>query len=289
MRVLEQRRRSDCQRAVDNLGDGQQILTHSIRKFRSQKAVQNLLVGNVGQRHGIEVVERHELVEYVGAEHHGAWYGYRDTVEIVAFGILLDNRIYKRQAAPLSSERALTYAGKVAVGVETVLAELRHHAAVFHLAILHDQIEEKLFYLKSLRNVAKAVPGDDIGDGEHRTRIEPAGYVVAAGVIVQSFVGNLKQSLLHFVERMYAHYFRPVMWVAHHEVAETEIMGDLFAEIHRELLGCLVKKNTIELFDILGVGHFGRLHDNRQIGIARTHKARESQTCLLVLDTLAHK
>ena len=182
--VLEQRRRAYCQRAIHHIEQRIEVEHQPRRQICRKEAFEYLLVGGVAQGYWIEVVGAHKLIEDVGAQHHGARNLHTHAIEIVELRILLDDAVDKRQASALAAQRALPDAGKVAVMVEAVALEHCHHAAVLHLAILHNKVEYQLAHRPVFFNMLVAVHLHHLGNGEQRTRIQPTRNIVVVGVVV---------------------------------------------------------------------------------------------------------
>ena len=73
-------------------------------------------------------------------------------------------------AAALTAERALTDAGKMGEAVETAAQVLGHHAAVFHLAVAHDGVEDELAMLQHVFILVLRDALEKFRQGEHGTR-----------------------------------------------------------------------------------------------------------------------
>ena len=267
MRVLKQTRRTHRYRSIDNLQKSLEILAYPRRQGGAQEVPEYLLIGHIAKGYGIELVALHKLVKYVGAEHHRAWYGDGYSVKIVAYGVLLYYGVDESQAASFASERPLTDAGKVGIVVETVLTEYRHDTAVLHLAIFDYQVEEQLTHARSVAYVAEAMLLDHLGYGEHSAGIEPARYVVERGMPVQSLGRYVKYGFLKLFQIVDAAYLLAGLGVAHHKVAETELIDYGLAEIHREFLGVLVNERASHRPDIVDVLRFGAFDYEGQIGV----------------------
>ena len=69
MRVLEQRRGSCCDGALDHFEECLEVAEQTLRQTSAQEGCEDLFVGRIAQRKRIELVLVHELVEDVGAEH----------------------------------------------------------------------------------------------------------------------------------------------------------------------------------------------------------------------------
>ena len=62
--------------------------------------------------------------------------------------MLLQDMVYECDATALASERALADAGKVREAVEAPAQVLGHYAAVLHLTVAHDGLEDELSMLQ---------------------------------------------------------------------------------------------------------------------------------------------
>ncbi len=287
--ILENARTAHGKGAVHHLCQCKQIVAHPFGKPPFEESGEYLFVGGVAKGQRVQVVVGHELVENIGAEHYGARYGDGDAVEIVALGMFLDYRVDERQAASFSSEGALSDTGEIGIVVEPVFPELGHHAAVLHLAVFDDEIEEQPFHGGRFLNGVEPVPFYDIGDREHGAGVEPARNVVAAGMVEERCRRDVVHALLQFVDRRHAHYLLPGLRVEEMEIAEPEAFHYGLTKIHREFLGGLVKEHAVETAYAVTVFAFGGLHDNGQVGIARAHELREFQTGMGIFHPLAHE
>ena len=108
--------------------------------MRFQECPQNLLVRRFGERHAVEVVLLHELVEDVGAEDDGLRYAHRHVLKGVHVRVAFDDVVEECDAAPLAAQRAVADAGEVAEVVEALAVEDRHHALVLHPAVGDDGV-----------------------------------------------------------------------------------------------------------------------------------------------------
>ena len=251
--------------------------------------LKDFFVRGVAESDGVEPVALHELVENVSTQHHCAGDGDGDSVEVVADRIFLDYGVDESQAAPLASERTLSDSREVRIVVEAVFLENRHHAAVFHLPVFHNQVEEKLSYLRGILEVAEAMVFDYLRNREHGARVEPAGYVVERGVPVEGLGRDIEYVFLKVLERFYAENLLAAFRIADYEVAEAEIVDDGFAEVDGEFLRVLVDESATDFDDVVGVFNLGAFDDERQIGVTLTKLACEPYASLRVLDALAHE
>ena len=174
MRVLEQTRRADGKRSVDHVEERKQIFLYALGELGPLEMFENLLVGGVAERHRVELVGKHELVENIGTEHHSARNHNAQPPEVVAHGIFLYYRVDESETSAFASERTLPYTGEIGVMVEPILPEHSHHAAVFHLAVLHYEVEEKLTDGRSVVDRLEPVAFYYFGNGEQGSGIEPA-------------------------------------------------------------------------------------------------------------------
>ncbi len=248
---------------------------------------QNLGVGQIAQRHWIEVVGLHKLVEHVGAQHHRVGYVHRHAIEVVANGIVLYDAVDERNAAALASERPLPYAGKVAVTVETLTLELGHHTAVFHFAIFDNEVEKQLSHGRSLVDVAEAVHLHHLRYWEQGARVEPARNVIFLSVIQQRLGRNVENVVLQLLEAADTHYFAARVGVADYEVAKAEVVHYGLPEIDGQLFAVFVEESAAELGHAFAVFRVARLDDDGQVGVAVAQIARQAQTRVLVLDAAA--
>ena len=91
VRVFEQTRTAHCKRPVDHIEERGEVVGESFGQFCRQKSLEDIFVGRVAECERIELVHRHEFIEYIGAQHHCAWYRYGESVEIIAYRVFLDN------------------------------------------------------------------------------------------------------------------------------------------------------------------------------------------------------
>ena len=92
----------------------------------------------------VEVVLLHELVEHICAEYHRLWNLYGHSRKSVEFRVHLYHVVQECQTSSLAAERPFADARKVGILVKLAPVEHRYHAYVFHLAILHNGIEDDL-------------------------------------------------------------------------------------------------------------------------------------------------
>ena len=163
MRVFEQTGAAYCQWFVDNFEECEEVLYQAFGQTCLKEIFQYGFVGGVAQCQRIKSVGGHEFVEYVGAEHHCARYPDGDAVEIVADRVLLDYLVDECKAAAFASKRSLADPGEVGVVVKAVFAEHGHHAAVFHLAVFHDEIEKQASHGRHFVERVEAVAFHHVG------------------------------------------------------------------------------------------------------------------------------
>ena len=147
--------------------------------------LQNHLVVGIAQGDGPQVVLVHELVEEVGAENDGLRDAHFCILELVQFGMVLDDLVEERQATSLATERALADTGEVGVAVELQTVELSHDTDVLHATVLDNGIEDNLTVGI---DILQLMPCDMLEEGRHGedgTGREPAAHVVTADVISQ--------------------------------------------------------------------------------------------------------
>ena len=87
-RILQQARRAHRQRGVHLLDQGPQVAADEGRQLRADKGVSDPVVRCVGQGKGIQVVELHELLEDIGAEHRKTRNSHRDAGKILGMTML---------------------------------------------------------------------------------------------------------------------------------------------------------------------------------------------------------
>lgn len=135
--------------------------------------MQDFFVGQVGECYLVEIVAIHKFVEDIGAEHDCLGYRYAHSIVIFEYGVALDERVDKGQAAPFSSQRTLADAGEVGVFVKPVALEYGHHSPVLHFTIGYDGIEYLLAYLGQLFEIVGPASSDKFGQREEGSRVEP--------------------------------------------------------------------------------------------------------------------
>ena len=169
MRVLKQAGAPYGQRPVYYLKKSHKIFTQTIRQSSLKESCKYLGIGSITQSQRIQVVGRHEFVKNIGAYHNRAWYRNRDSVKIVEYRMLLDNRINKSKATAFAAKRSLSDTGEIGIMVKPVLSEYSYHSTVFHLAVFHHKIEYKLFDCRRLLYGCEFMGSQNFGDRKHRT------------------------------------------------------------------------------------------------------------------------
>ena len=205
MGIFEERGGADGDGFGDYLQIGDEVVAQPLREMRLEEAGEDFFVGGFAERQRIEFVRLHELVEDVGAEHHGAGEQHRGVVKTVEVGVTKDDVVEERQAAPFSAERTIADALEVAVLVKAVAIEDGDHTLVLHAPIAHDGVEDDLTVGV---DVLEFVPGDvaeELGNGEKCSRAEPARDVVVANVVEEGFGGQGEDVVLQVLEVADAH------------------------------------------------------------------------------------
>ena len=285
MAVLEQRAAPHGNGRLGGLEEGEEVGNVFVGKLGTQEVAQDVLVGGVAQGHGIEVVGVHELVEHVGTEHHGFGNAHFHALQLVEVGMALDDVVEEGQSAPFSAQRAVADACEVAVGVEAVAVEERHHADVLHAAVLHNGVENNLavgihvFQLVPRHRLEERRHGEDGAGGE------PAAHVVARDVVEHAVVGNVEDVVLQLLEVSHAHHLLVGGGVAEDEVAEAEVLGQDVAQVDVHLLRILVHIPDADahVLGFLAVHHLGALHDERNVFVALADGAEELEAGLGIL------
>ena len=289
MAIFEQTGTAHRQRSIKHIVERIEVVLHRFGEFGAQKRLQNLGIGNIRQRRGIQPVHFHKLIEYVGTQHHGVGNANHRTLEVVAHWIVFDDGVDKRQATALATERALADARGITVAVEAVFVELCHHATVFHLAILHNQVEKQLAHGWCLADVAEVVHLHHLRYRKQGARIQPTRNVVMPRMVEQRVCRNLENIVLQFLQIMNAHNLLAGGGVDDYEVAEAEVLHYGVAQVHWQLFAVFVEECAVKLLHVGGVLHIARLDDDGQIGILAPQVSRQLQACLLVFDTVAGK
>ena len=123
---------------------GEEVGDEGVGQLCAKEMLENLLVGGVAQRHLVEVVGVHELVEDVRTQHDGLGDGDAGVVEGVELRAHFDDVVEEGQAAALATQGALADAGEMRILVVFASVEDGHHAHVLHPAVFHDGIEDDL-------------------------------------------------------------------------------------------------------------------------------------------------
>ena len=97
--------------------------------------------------------------------------------------MLFQEVVDKGQTASLTTQRSFTDAGKVGVGVEAIALEDSHHTLIFHLAVLHDGIEDDLSVSIYVLQTIPCNRAQEFSDREDGATIEPTAHVVTADMV----------------------------------------------------------------------------------------------------------
>ena len=166
--------------------------------------LQDFLVGRVAQGDGIEVVFLHKLVENVGTQHHRLWNLHAHTRKFVQIGMSLHNAVEKGQSATFSAQRTVADTRKMGVFVEPTAVEHGHDTQIFHVAILHDGIENNLPRRIHVLQLLPFHRLEELRNGENRTRRQPSAHVIARNVVEHRLVGNAENAVLQFLQILHA-------------------------------------------------------------------------------------
>ena len=248
---------------------------------------QYFVIRRIAQRYGIQAVGCHKFIEDVGTQHHRPRYRDSDAIEVITYGIFLDDGVDKCQAAPFAAKGPLSDTRKVAVMVKSILAEHCHHATVLHLAILDYQLKEQLSRCRCIGDRHEAVTLDNLGYREERSAIQPARNIVVGGMQIQRPVGYIENVLLQALEVAYTHYLVAGLGVSDDEVAEAEVRHNCLTKVHWQLLGVLIQEYPADTRHLYSIRRLRRLYNQRQVWVALAQIARQAQSGMLVLHALA--
>ena len=196
------------------------------------EVLQDLLVGCIAQGYGIEVVLLHELIEEVGTEHHGLRDHHLRILILVEFGMTLDDVIEECQTTSLTSQRALTDTGEMAISIEFQTIEHRHYTDVLHTTILYDGIEDDL---AMGIHILEFMPGDMLQKcrhGEDGTGTEPTAHVVSRHVVKHRIARNLEDVILQLLQRRHTRHLLLCHRVTENKVTEAHVFLNQFMEVH---------------------------------------------------------
>ena len=126
------------------LEEGEEVGDVAVGQLCLQKVLKDNFVRRITEGDAIEIVLLHELVKDIGAEHHGLGNLYGSPTETVEVGVRLDDVVEESQATSLAAERTIADTREMGIAVELATIEDSHHAKVFHVAILHDGVEDDL-------------------------------------------------------------------------------------------------------------------------------------------------
>ena len=144
MAVFEQRGGAHGYWRLHCVEEGEEVGYERVGQLGAQEVFEYDVVGSVAQCYLVEVVGIHELVEDVGAEHHGSWYGHLNPRQLVHLRMSLYDVVEESQSTSFSSERSVANSCEVAVSVEFSPVEHSHDTDVFHLSVLHYGLENDL-------------------------------------------------------------------------------------------------------------------------------------------------
>ena len=258
--VLEQRTGTDSDWCLHDVEEGHEVANEACGQASIEEVGEDILVGDIAERHLIKLVGIHELIKDVGAKHDSLGYHHLSVVVFVEVGVALDDMVDEGYAASLATQRAIADAGKIGVSVETFAVEHGHDALVLHATIGDDGVENDLAMLV---DVLQRVPSDafeEVGDGEKGTRAEPTRDVVVLHMVKQRLARQGKDIVLKVFEVAQTCHLLQGLRVAEHEITEAEVAEDELAQIHSHLLGILVDE-----------AHLLALHELRLLGLGALH------------------
>ena len=255
--------------------------------------LQNFLIGRVAQGNRIEVVFLHELVENVGTEHHRLRNLHAHAGKSVKVGMPFYNAVEKGQSASFSAERTVADTRKMGIFVETASVEHSHDSEIFHVAILHNRVENNLSRRIDILQLRPLDRLEELRNGENRPRRQPSADVVARHMVEHRLVGNLENAVLQLLQILHTGNFLAVDFlemflveinrrIAENEVAETHVFFDDPLQVEAHLLRVFIDKMKTFGLGFLTILAFGTLHDERQKFVVGTNRPKQFQTCLSV-------
>ena len=198
----------------------------------------------------------------------------------------LDDVIEERQTTSLTSQRALTDTGEMAVGIEFQTIEHRHYTDVLHTTILYNGIEDDL---AMGIHILEFMPGDMLQKcrhGEDGTGTEPTAHVVSRHVVKHRIARNLEDVILQLLQRRHTRHLLLCHRVTEDEVAEAHVFLNEFMEVHIEFGRVLVDEMEALCLGLRAVDGLGGIEDQRHILVTATDLTQQFQTSLRV--TLLH-
>ena len=203
----------------------------------------------------------------------------------------LHHVVEKRQTTSLASERALSYACEVRIGVELHTVEHSDNTKILHTTVLHDGVED---YPAVGINVFQLVPRHFLQERRHReygSCRQPPAHVIARDVVEHGVVWNLEDIVLQFLQAAHAHYLGMSGRVAEYKVAETHVFLEYVTKVYACRLRRLV--NELEAFRqrFFAVGALRAVNDERHILVFRAYVAQQFQPrvrVFLTVDGEAH-
>ena len=266
--VFEQRAAADGYRRARGIEEGEEVGDVLIGELGTEEVSEDVLVGRIAQRYLIKIVCVHELVEHVGAEHHGLRDAHLHALKLVELGMALDDVVEESQSAPFAAERTVADACEMAVGVEAVAVEECHYADVLHPTVLHDSIEDDLAVSV---DILQFMPGDGLEEcrhGEDGPCAEPPAHVVARDMVEHGVARDGEDIVLQLLEIAHTAHLVVRFRIAEDEVAEAEVLGHDVAQVDIHLLRVLVNILEPLLQSPFAVGGLGTLHDERHVLVA---------------------
>ena len=282
MAVLKERARPYGYGGVGGVEEGEEVGYVAAGQLRLEKPLKDELVGGVAQCRGVEVVELHKLVEDVGAEHHRLGYARRSPGKLVHLGVRLYDVVEEGEATALASERSVADAREVGVAVKLAAVEHRHHADVFHVAVLHYGVEDDLAVGVHVLQLVPRHLLQKLAHGEDGPGAEPARDVVARDVVKHGVGRYLEDIVLQLLQGAHALYLLVGVGVAKHEVAEAHVVLHEVTQLHGEYLGVFV--HEVEVFPVgaILVGSLRAFHDQRHILVFLPYVLKELESRLRV-------
>ncbi len=289
MTVLEQRAGADGNGCLHHVEKSHQVAEQTLRQSSVEEVMQNVLVGNVGQGYLVKLVRIHELIKHVGAENHGLGNADVYVVELVGFGMMLDDVVQESQSASLAAQRSVADAGEIAVLVEALALEHRHNALVAHAPVCHDGVEDD-FAVRV--DVLQAVPGDafqKLADGEKGAGAEPSADVVVGDMVEQRFGRHAEDVLLQVFKIMATAHLVVRRRVAEDEVAEAKAGAKNLAQVVVQFLAAFVDETCAALLGELAARALACLQNQRKEGVSPSDVGQQLEACQLVDDAVLHE
>ena len=286
MGVFEQRTGADGDRRLDGIEEREEVGYQRVWQLCPHEMLQDFLVGGIAEGNAPQVVLVHELVEEVGTQHDGLGYLHGSVVELVEFGMALDDVVEECQTTALTAQRTVADAGKVCIAVELQAVEDGYDTDILHPTVLDNGIENDLTMCIDILQFMPSHRLQELRHGEDGTGTEPATHVIARNMIEHRVVGNLEDIVLQFLQRRHAAHLFLGLGVTEHEVAEAHVHLYQLTQVDIHLLRVLVHETEAFCLCFLLVDNLRALKDEGNILVAPANLAQQLQTSLCI--TLLH-